>query len=80
MTTSERPETRGNQPPGLGSSPLVSVVIPAFNAQRFIEETLATVAAQSYRPLQVFIVDDGSTDQTTAIVRDWIRLLPRIGT
>ena len=76
MTASEWPETRSNQPPGRGSSPLVSVVIPAFNAQRFIEETLATVATQSYRPLQVFIVDDGSTDQTTAIVRDWIRLLP----
>ena len=60
-------------------SPLVSIVIPAFNADRFIEETLATVAAQTYRPLQAFVVDDGSTDRTRAIVADWLRQLPAGG-
>jgi glycosyltransferase involved in cell wall biosynthesis len=44
-----------------------SVVIPAYNAAAFLEETLAGVLAQSQRPLEVLVVDDGSTDGTGAI-------------
>lgn len=49
-------------------NPLVSVVIPAFNAGAFIGEALESVRAQSYRPLEVIVVDDGSTDDTGAVV------------
>jgi len=44
------------------SSPLVSVVIPFFDAHRFLAEALASVLAQGYTPLEVLLVDDGSTD------------------
>ena len=45
-------------------SPVVSVVIPAHNAGRFLPETLASVFDQSYSSYEVIVVDDGSTDGT----------------
>jgi glycosyltransferase involved in cell wall biosynthesis len=48
---------------------LVSVVIPAHNAARTIGETIDSVISQSYRTMEVIVVDDGSTDDTVAIVR-----------
>jgi glycosyltransferase involved in cell wall biosynthesis len=47
--------------------PLVSIVIPAYNASRFIEATLETVAAQTWRDFEVIVVDDGSKDDTQAV-------------
>ena len=51
-------------------SALVSVVIPAFNCADYIGATLNSVFAQSYRPIEVIVVDDGSTDATATVVRD----------
>jgi glycosyltransferase involved in cell wall biosynthesis len=48
---------------------LVTVIIPAHNAARTIGRTLDSVSAQSYRNLEILVVDDGSTDQTANIVR-----------
>jgi glycosyltransferase involved in cell wall biosynthesis len=47
--------------------PLVSVVVPAFNAAKTIHETLHSISQQTYRTLEVVVVDDGSTDETAAI-------------
>ena len=49
------------------SNPLVSVVIPAFNAADYLEEGLTSIFQQTYRPLEVIVVDDGSTDETRAV-------------
>lgn len=49
--------------------PLVSVVVPAFNAAPTIGSTLDSIARQTYRRLDVVIVDDGSTDDTNSLVR-----------
>jgi glycosyltransferase involved in cell wall biosynthesis len=47
----------------------VSVIIPAFNAERFIAETITSALSQTYRSLEVIVVDDGSSDQTATLVR-----------
>ena len=52
-------------------TPLVSVIVPARNAEATIAETLHSVANQSYCHLEILIVDDGSTDNTAAIARDF---------
>jgi glycosyltransferase involved in cell wall biosynthesis len=47
----------------------VAVVIPAYNAGQFIGEALDSVSAQTARPSEVIVVDDGSTDRTAAVAR-----------
>jgi glycosyltransferase involved in cell wall biosynthesis len=49
--------------------PLVSVVIPAYNAELTLPETLHSVRSQTYPHLEIIVVDDGSIDATAALVR-----------
>ena len=46
---------------------LVSVVIPVYNAAAFLDEAIASVWDQTYRPIEVILVDDGSTDGSAAV-------------
>jgi glycosyltransferase involved in cell wall biosynthesis len=54
--------------------PLVSVVMPVFNAQQFVGDALESVFAQDYDPIEVIAVDDGSTDTSAAIVQSFARV------
>jgi glycosyltransferase involved in cell wall biosynthesis len=47
----------------------ISVVIPVRNGETFLDETFASIWAQNYTPLEVIVVDDGSTDRTREKVR-----------
>ena len=59
-------------------NPLVSVVIPAYNAEAFIAKTLKTVIGQTYRNIEIVLVDDGSSDRTRQIVQAMVEQDPRI--
>ena len=50
------------------AKPLVSVIIPAFNAGALILETIESVRNQTYAPLEIIVVDDGSTDNTPQLL------------
>ncbi len=57
---------------------LVSVIVPSYNASRYISETLESVLSQTYRNFEVIVVDDGSKDNTPDIVADYARRDSRI--
>jgi len=54
----------------LSSDGLLSVIIPNYNYGRFIEEAIRSVQRQSYAPVELVVVDDGSRDNSCKIVRD----------
>ena len=52
-------------------SPLVSVIIPAYNAEKFIAATIRSALEQSWQALEVVVVNDGSTDHTADVIRSF---------
>src|SRR4029078_4929566 len=52
-------------------NPLVSVIIPVFNGERFLGDALSSVQAQDYRPLEVLVADDGSTDASATLAESF---------
>jgi len=61
MSSSDSPQASG--------VPAISVVIPAYNAERTLAATLESVLSQSHKDFEVIVVDDGSTDDTSEIAR-----------
>jgi glycosyltransferase involved in cell wall biosynthesis len=57
-------------------SHLVSVVIPAYNAERFIGDALRSVFRQTHRKVQILVVNDGSTDRTAKVCNDLAKAKP----
>ncbi|NQT94640.1 MAG: glycosyltransferase [Lentisphaerae bacterium] len=52
--------------------PLVSVVIPVYNAARYVAQAVDSVLDQTYAPLQVIVVNDGSTDDTATVLEPYL--------
>jgi len=58
--------------------PLVSVIVPAHNAEAFLDRTLASALRQTYEALEIVVVDDGSSDRTRSIAEGRAMRDPRI--
>ena len=56
----------------------ISVIVPAYNSENFISETLDCLLSQSLRDIQIVVVDDGSTDGTGKIIKDYAEKHPCI--
>ncbi|MCU4158053.1 glycosyltransferase family 2 protein [Carboxylicivirga sp. A043] len=50
-------------------NPLVSVIIPNYNRENYIEQCMQSVVEQSYRPIELIIVDDGSSDNSIGVIK-----------
>ena len=49
-------------------TPLVTIIVPVFNGQRYLGETLESILAQTYSNLEILVMDDASTDRTQSII------------
>ena len=61
------------------NSPLVTIFMPVYNSEKYIREALDSLVSQTYKNLEILIVDDGSTDSSLSIIKsykdDRIRLI-----
>ena len=60
--------------------PLVSVIIPALNVGRLLPRCLESLLGQTYRPIEIIVVDDGSTDDTGEVMRRYADRHPEVHT
>lgn len=54
------------------TAPLVSIVVPCYNHEKYVEGALLSVINQTYRHIQLIVVDDGSTDNTAQVARSFL--------
>ena len=52
--------------------PKVSVVIPVYNTEKYIEKCLESIVGQKLNDLEIIIVNDGSTDDSETVIKRWI--------
>lgn len=56
----------------LQSGPQVSVILPVYNGEKYLTDTLDSLLKQSYRDFEIIVVDDGSVDNSVNIIRDFM--------
>ena len=60
------------------SNPLVSIIIPAYNHEKYLAECLDSVINQTYKNFEIILIDDGSIDHTTQIAESYANKFPNI--
>lgn len=53
------------------NKPLISCIIPVYNGERYLQEAIDSILAQTYQALEIIVADDGSTDETAAVVSSY---------
>ncbi len=59
-------------------NPLISVIIPVYNTANYLDECLASVVGQTYKNLEIMLINDGSTDNSPQKCGEWAKKDPRI--
>lgn len=59
-------------------NPLISVIVPVYNVEEFLDDCIRSIVNQTYTNLEIILVDDGSTDRSSDICDEWMRRDPRI--
>ena len=54
----------------MSQEPLVSVLIPCYNCEKYVEKAVTSIIEQSYSNLEILVIDDGSTDNTGSILQE----------
>lgn len=68
---------------GVGTAPVISVAMPVYNGQRYLAEAINSILAQTFADFELIIIDDGSTDNSLQVLREYqkrdarIRLIAR---
>lgn len=57
---------------------MVSIIIPAYNAEKYLRECLDSAVGQTHRDIEIIVVDDGSTDSTAEIVGEYVAVDSRV--
>jgi glycosyltransferase involved in cell wall biosynthesis len=53
-------------------NPLISIIVPVYNTEKYISETIQSVVDQTYSSWELILVDDGSTDRSKSIIKEWV--------
>lgn len=54
-------------------NPLISIIIPVYNGENFIKDSINSALNQTYKNIEIIVVDDGSTDNTANIVKTFFK-------
>lgn len=56
----------------MSENPLISVIIPVYNTEKYLAEAIESVFAQTYRPVELIVLDGGSTDGSAAVAQSYV--------
>jgi glycosyltransferase involved in cell wall biosynthesis len=77
IMTSNRHSWQASSPPAQ-SSPAISVILPVFNAAAYVQEAVTSILEQTFGAFELILIDDGSSDETLAILNGFARSNARI--
>ncbi len=57
----------------MNKEPIISIIAICFNHEKYVIETLDSIRNQTYKKIEVLIIDNGSSDNSVALIKNWIK-------